>query len=216
MKHNENYPVTVLCYGDSNTFGFAPQLEGERYGTHQRWTRLLQKKLGSGWDVIEEGLNGRTTIYERPDGFWKSGLPYFVPCLISHKPIDFLVLMLGTNDCNADLHLTERDIAAGMEKLVTLAESTLIEEQGFVPKIVVVAPAAIRPELAGTPYEEQLDEYSVEKSRLLAPLYKELAERRGCLYLDATGIDVLALDCEHLSEQGHKQLAEMLYDTIKG
>lgn len=207
--------VTILCYGDSNTYGYDPR-NGERYSETERWPCLLAGKLGDGYKVIEEGLNGRTTAYDRPDGFWKNGLSYLTPCLGSHKPVDILIFMLGTNDCNADLGLSEYDIADGMERLISTAETMTAELQGFVPKMLVVAPAAIRPELEGTPFAYQLDGESIRKSHDIAPLYQKLAEKHHCFFLDATDkVDVTRIDCEHLTTEGHSQLAELIREIVK-
>lgn len=211
----KNKAVTVLCYGDSNTYGYDPRNEG-RYSESERWPCILSEMLGSGYRVIEEGLNGRTTAYDRPDGFWKNGLSYLTPCLGSHKPVDILIFMLGTNDCNADLYLSAENIARGMEQLVCTAEEMTLELQGFAPKMLIVAPAAIRPEIEGTPFEYQLNEESIQKSHDIAPLYKKLAEEHGCLFLDATdSAEVTRADCEHLTVKGHRQLAELIYEMVK-
>ena len=123
--------------------------------------------------------------------------------------------MLGTNDCNVEMELSAEQIAAGMELLVQTAEEVTRSEQGYVPRIVVVAPAAIRPEIEGTVFAYQLDETSVQKSHDIAPLYRKIAEEHGCLYLDATGVETSLIDCEHLTEFGHEQLAELMTDLIR-
>ena len=96
---------TVLCYGDSNTFGYIPET-GMRYPRDIRYPGRLKKLLGDEYDVIEEGCNGRTTIHDDPVDGWKNGLDYLKPCLNSHKPVDFVILMLGSNDLKATFHLT--------------------------------------------------------------------------------------------------------------
>ena len=108
---------TVLCYGDSNTYGYNP-VNGMRYGESIRWTCRLRDLLGDGYRVIEEGCNGRTTIYDDPVDGWKNGLDYLRPCLNSHKPVDIVILMLGSNDLKDTFHLTAREIADGAGVLV--------------------------------------------------------------------------------------------------
>ena len=208
--------ITVLCYGDSNTYGYDPHTDGDPYPAGVRWPDILAGQLGDGYKVIVEGLSGRTTAYDRLDAPWKNGYSYFLPCIASHKPIDYLIFMLGTNDCNVEMGLSAKDIAAGMELLVRTAEDAALELQRYVPKIVVVAPAVIRPELAGTTFEYQLDETSVQKSHDIVPLYKQIAKNHGCLFLDASNsLEVTEIDCEHLTEKGHHQLAELLFDLIQ-
>ena len=92
---------TILCYGDSNTYGYNP-VTGGRWSEDIRWTGRLQQLLGDEYKVIEEGCNGRTTMYKAPGEGWKSGLEYLKPCLNSHKPVDAVVMMLGTNDLKMD------------------------------------------------------------------------------------------------------------------
>lgn len=206
--------ISVLCYGDSNTYGYDPQTGG-RYPRDKRWTTILGEKLGDGYEVIAEGLNGRTTAHDRPGAAWKNGAASFIAVLGTHKPVDHLVIMLGTNDCNAELGLSAADIAAGMETLVSLAEEKAPELQGYVPEITVTAPAAIREEYEASPFASELTAESVQKSRDLGQLYAEIAERHGCRFVDATaGVEVSPHDCEHLTGKGHEQLADRLYSVI--
>jgi lysophospholipase L1-like esterase len=95
---------TILCYGDSNTWGAVPlqSLELiERFGRSERWTGVLQRELGQAYEVIAEGCNGRTTVWEDPIEGYKNGKEYLIPCLDSHQPLDLVIIMLGTNDLKA-------------------------------------------------------------------------------------------------------------------
>lgn len=83
--------TTILCYGDSNTYGYNP-VNGLRYPKDVRWTGVLQKLLGEQYAVIEEGCNGRTTVFEDIAEPWKEGLGYLKPCLNTHKPIDLSLI----------------------------------------------------------------------------------------------------------------------------
>ena len=94
---------TILCYGDSNTYGYDPS-NGFRYPKNVRWTGVLADLLGPEFTVIEEGCNGRTTVFDDPLEGWKNGLDYLKPCLNSHKPIDLVILMLGSNDLKDIFH----------------------------------------------------------------------------------------------------------------
>ena len=205
---------TVLCYGDSNTYGYEP-LSGTRYPKEQRWTTILQNKLGAEYEVVPEGLNGRTTAYDRPDYVWKNGFPYLAPCLATNKPLDYVIFMLGTNDCNADLHLSENDIARGMERLIEEVENVIPDMQDYLPKMILIAPAAIRDGWESSPFAEQLNEDSIRKSHAIAPLYKAIAEKHGCLFLDVSEtLEVSPYDCEHLTVNSHAKLAELLAEMI--
>ena len=101
----------ILCFGDSNTYGYRPDT-GERYPEDIRWTGILKNRLRErGIEIIEEGLVGRTTVFEDSLRMGRRGIDYLVPLLESHAPIDKLVLMLGTNDCKNTLCVTAEDIA---------------------------------------------------------------------------------------------------------
>ena len=91
---------TLVCFGDSNTWGYVPGSDGERHPRDVRWPNQLQHLLGDEWEVIAEGLNGRTATVDRPDSEGRNGLPYLLPCLHSHAPVDLVVIYLGTNDVN--------------------------------------------------------------------------------------------------------------------
>ena len=206
--------ITVLCYGDSNTYGYDPGTCG-RYPYEKRWTTLLGEKLGGRYEVIPEGLNGRTTAYDRPGEAWKNGASSFTACLGTHKPVDFVIIMLGTNDCNEELGLSAEDIADGMETLVKMVENETPALQGYVPEIIVAAPAAIQGDIEKSPFACKLTSGSVQKSVDIGPLYREIAERHDVKYADATsGIEV-SPDCEHLTEEGHRQIADLFYEVIR-
>ena len=205
---------TILCYGDSNTYGFDPR-NYLRYPKENRWTTILQDLLGQEYEVIAEGLNGRTTAYDRPDGYWKNGLSSLTAILGSHKPIDYLIFMLGTNDCNVDLYLTSKDICDGMEKLIVTSLQVLKDMQDNDPTIIVVAPAAIGENYHDSPFAYQLNDESIRKSHEIVSLYKDLSEKYDCLFLDASNLKVSELDCEHLTIDSHLQLANMLSNLIK-
>ena len=108
----------ILCFGDSNTYGYIPGGNGRRYGPDVRWTGLLSAWLKPECLIIEEGLPGRTTVFEDPILPGRKGSDYFYPCLWSHAPLDMLLLMLGTNDCKMRFGASAKNIASGIEALV--------------------------------------------------------------------------------------------------
>ena len=109
---------TVLCYGDSNTWGYDPWTR-LRYPPSVRWTGVLAERLGPVYRVVEEGLNGRTTRWDDPMEPGRNGQMYLGPCIESHAPLDLIVVMLGTNDLKRRFNLTSSDIA---ESAAGLAE----------------------------------------------------------------------------------------------
>jgi lysophospholipase L1-like esterase len=107
---------TILCYGDSNTWGCIPLTAAQpprRYGPAQRWPGVLRRELGDGFGIVEEGLNGRTTVWDDPLEPSRSGKELLVPCLLTHQPIELVIVMLGTNDLKGRFGVGARDIAAG-------------------------------------------------------------------------------------------------------
>lgn len=177
----------VLCYGDSNTFGMAPmrnQDDARRFGPADRWPGAMRAALGAGWEVIEEGHPGRTTVHDDPiEGAHKNGRTYLLPCLESHWPLDAIALMLGTNDLKARYGLTPWDIAAGAGKLLEIVNAS-VPPWTRKPKLLLICPPPVReagwlaPMFAG----------GAAKSRKLAPLYRTQAKRNGAAFLDASKV----------------------------
>lgn len=110
--------IRILCYGDSNTWGQNPHT-WERYASNERWTGRLQDLLGENFEIIEEGLCGRSTVLERENRPGGNGKPYLLPCVMSHNPIDIVILNLGTNDFKNAL-VTAKDVAFGNEELIKI------------------------------------------------------------------------------------------------
>ena len=205
---------TVLCYGDSNTYGYDPRT-GFRYPASVRWTCRLAALLGDDYHVVEEGCNGRTTIFDDPIEGWKNGLGYLKPCLNSHKPVDIVVMMLGSNDLKETFHATPAQIAEGAGVLVETIQTFTKENQGFEPKIVLVCPPEIGEGITESPFYGSFYENAIERSRQLPALYKSVAERFGCIFVNAAAhIRPSAEDSLHLDPQAHAKLAEVLAEAV--
>ncbi len=207
--------TTVLCYGDSNTYGYSPE-NGMRYPRNIRYPGRLQELLGDGYSVIEEGCNGRTTIHEDPLDGWKNGLDYLKPCLNSHKPVDIVIMMLGSNDLKTTFRLTAREIADGAATLVDVIRKFTAEKQGFIPKIILVSPPELGEGLQTSPFYGDFDEKSLEESKKFPKYYKAVAEKYDCIFFDAAEyIYPSDEDSLHLTPEGHRVLAEKLAEVIK-
>ena len=141
---------TVLCYGDSNTWGYNPTT-GDRFGRDERWAGVLRRTLGEGYLVIEEGLNGRTTVWDDPLEDGRKGKVYLPPCLETHKPLDLVIIMLGTNDLKQRFSAPASDIAAGAGVLVGMVQKSETGPNGRPPRARLLAPPplAARPGFAG-------------------------------------------------------------------
>lgn len=207
---------TILCYGDSNTHGYNPN-NGGRFPRDVRWTGRLQKKFAEEAYIIEEGLNGRTTVWEDPIEEHKNGFAHLIPCLNSHKPIDIFVLMLGTNDLKHRFHLNASEIAAGCRTLVETVQQKTYFSQGFMPKILLISPMLVPEEISNRPFCDMfIGKSCEERSRQFPKFYKQVAEETGCEFLDAAEyVQVSEIDCLHMDEKGHERFAEVLYEKLK-
>ena len=177
--------INILCFGDSNTFGTNPK--GGRHSWNTRWPGRLQVLLGPEYYVIEEGMGGRTTVWDDPLEPGRCGIQALPMALQSHKPLDLVILFLGTNDCKAHFHASPRVITKGMENLCHTVQGFDYGEGYKKPKILVISPIHIGNDMEHCPYVS-FDETAPGKSMALAPLYQELAKAEGCLFLDAASL----------------------------
>ncbi len=209
----------IVCFGDSNTHGYCADPAdcadgGDRFNESERWTCLLGQMLGEDCYVIEEGLGGRTSVFPDPLHESMSGLDAIYSCLMSHEPVDLLIVMLGTNDTKERLGANAACIALGMERLVQKAK-TLPAWRNGTPNILVVCPPHIGDGLYNDPVGAMMGKGCPEKSRELAKYLKPVAERNGCAFADAEGLaEFNKLDCMHLTKKGHRQLAEALAPIV--
>ena len=207
----------IVCFGDSNTHGYcADPMDtadgGGRFNEEERWPCLLQEKLGKEYLVLEEGLNGRTTVFEDPTCQGRKGLDSIYSCLVSHKPVDLLIIMLGTNDTKDRFSADDFTIEMGMERLITKAKQLPVWA-GEKPNILLIAPPSIKPEIVNQ--RGAFSAKSVETSRKLASAYRSVAERLDCAFLNAEGIGIFNdIDCLHLTSRGHRNLAQKLAQLI--
>jgi lysophospholipase L1-like esterase len=192
----------ILCYGDSNTWGSTPGT-GERYPHEVRWTGVLSSELGPGHRVIEEGLPGRTTVWDDPIEGHKNGLTYLPPCLASHRPLDLVVLMLGTNDLKQRFSLSAFDIAQGAAVLARVVLRSDVGRGGRPPRLLLMAP----PPLTTVPVYTELFAGGEAKSLGFAPRFAEVADDLGCDLLDTgTLIASSKVDGVHFEADAHRTL----------
>ncbi len=200
---------TILCFGDSNTFGYRGE-DGGRFDETQRWTKLLQKGLGAGYTVVEEGLCGRTTVFPDPLQVGARGADYLVPCLQSHQPVHLLVIMLGTNDTKERMSASAPCIGLGLRRLVEMARGQGVEN------FLLIAPPPIEAGMYTSPVAGTMGAGCVEKSRQLAQVYAAVAQELDCHFWDAGSLgDVFnGVDYMHLTAQGHEKMAAALTPKI--
>ena len=201
----------ILCFGDSNTYGLIPGVNG-RYEWGVRWTSLLDRRVRKlGYRVVEEGLCGRTSIFEDAVRKGRKGIDWLPILLEAHNPIDIVVIMLGTNDCKTYYGADAEQIASGVEALVKIV-------QEFDPNIevVVASPIALGDGVWEDGYDPEFDAVSVEVSRALPAAYRVVAGRRGVHYLAASDYaQPSVVDREHMDVEGHRRFAQGIGNKIE-
>lgn len=211
--------TTVLCYGDSNTYGFKPN-RISRYAADERWPGVLRKQLGDGYYVIEEGLNGRTTDlpHHNPLKANRNGLDYFKACIESHMPLDIIIIMLGTNDLKTVYNRSAEDIARALKQYQEYVKVYCDNGTTPMPRIIFVSPAYVddtAPKFySSMPTQKIYDETSVQKSHELAAAIRAMASETGCEFFDAAPITKVGQDGLHLDLESHVSLGEMLAKLI--
>jgi lysophospholipase L1-like esterase len=202
----------ILCYGDSNTWGFRPDSPFTRFPKDTRWTGVLDTLLGEQHEIIEEGLNGRTTVWDDPFGDHKNGMMYLPPCLESHAELDLVIIMLGTNDLKAHFDLTAADAAQGVKALVAKVRSSGAGPGGSAPNVLAVAPPPLgKLSLLAGVYGD-----APEKSKDLGHQIGLIAEFINCPFMDAGSIVTSSdIDGVHWEADQHTLFAGAVAERIK-
>lgn len=202
---------TILCYGDSNTWGWDP-VTGSRLAKDERWPEVLQQELGYDYEVISEGLPGRTTVWTDPIEGHMSGKDYLIPCLNSHKPIDLMIILLGTNDLKHRFGVSAFDIAEGVGHLAKMIQQSGSGPGGKSPQVLILIP----------PPFETLSNFAeifaggVEKAKNFRQQYQRVAEQMACPYLDTSEYIVSSdVDGVHFDASTHKTLGQVVAQKVK-
>ena len=203
---------TILCFGDSNTWGYVPGTDGQRFPPAVRWTGVLQSQLGSNVRIVEEGLNGRTTCWDDPTQDDRNGRRQLPFLLDSHAPLDLVIIMLGTNDLKHFFQLSAHDIALGAGALVQMVQQSQAGSAGS-PRVLLIAPVQIVE--TPTPFGHKFDD-AIKKSQQFAAAYREIADELGCDFFDAAGVATCPnTDGVHLDAAGHAALGIALAKLIE-
>ena len=222
IREGQMNPVNILCYGDSNTWGYVPQtdytLPRARYPRDVRWPGVLQALLGRNFYIIEEALNSRTTNLDYAIAPDRNGKTYLLPCLYSHSPLDLVVLSLGGNDTKTYFNRSAEQIRDGLSELVDIIQSSAYgADMIHAPQVLITTSVIPFPFV-----EEFQDENGekflrgvLEKSQKLLGLYAELAEEKGCHFLDLSETVLPSrVDGVHYDEIAHKNCAELVCKKI--
>ena len=208
---------TILCFGDSNTHGTPPatalNAPSGRYDRDTRWPAVMAKHLGPDWHVIEEGHPGRTTVHNDPiEGAHRNGITVLPSMLESHKPIDVVILMLGTNDLKGRFSVNPTDIALSLERLIATIRTFACGPNGTNPGILLVSP----PPIIETGCLAEMFEGGAAKSHGLAAAIAKAATRSKVTFLEAGAhIVVSPIDGIHYDTDAHATLALALAAAVR-
>jgi lysophospholipase L1-like esterase len=216
-------PIRILAFGDSNTFGSAPVVAppSRRYMGDGRWPRAMAAALGDGYEIIEEGLGGRTTDqddFSDPfvTGANRNGLLYLPAALASHQPLDLAIIMLGTNDVKTEFGRSPERITLGMRRLVEVTLSFKSSSCDYpAPHVLVVAPPRIGNQVFQGRFSETIKD-GPAKTAALPVLYAALAQDAGAHFFDANhAMATDGIDGVHFSEDSHRALGRALAEQVR-
>lgn len=215
MSRPNDLERTILCFGDSNTWGF-DAATGERLPRDVRWACRLQQLLPSGYQVVEAGLNGRTTIFDDPVTPGRCGLDYLSVIMRQAAPLDLMILWLGTNDCKERFHATPKDILDGYRQLVDLALDPMYWNPSSGPRILIPSPVPVDMGYVLTWAAEEMGRDADIRSAELQGLLADYANAHSFLqWLDLRSIlETHPNDHIHLTKESHSQVATRLAEVI--
>jgi len=198
----------IICYGDSNTFGFKPE-NGERFSEQERWTGILKNELSGKCDLIEEGLNNRTGFVKNPDGFDYSAPRHFPKLLQKYDNIFILILAIGTNDLQFQYNLSFKNIENGLENLISIAKNKA-------ENIILIPPVVLNENIFNGFFKNLFDETSITKSKKVDKSYKKLAKKYHCDYFDINKFtQPSSIDGLHYDKSSHDLIAEKIKNFIE-
>ena len=205
--------ISILCYGDSNTYGLKSDLK-TRYSREERWTGVLQERLGKDYYVIEEGLGGRTTVWDDPIEDHKNGKKYLAPCLDSHKPLDLVIIMLGTNDLKERFSVTSYDVSLAMENLIQMILKSDAGIDFQPPKILLITPVPVIS--VGNKDIDSIMLGADLKSRKLIEYYENIAKQYSIYHLDPSDqVEINQTDGVHYTAKGHREMAVLIEEKVR-
>lgn len=205
----------ILCYGDSDTWG---QIAGTGERREQRWPVVCRQELGERYEVVEDGIGGRTTVFDHPGCPWLNGLKGLGYALMSQRPLDAVVLFLGANDV---LYTDAAGSAAGAEQLVEAlldADHFCRTKRQVFPKgakILLICTPLSHPDIDKVYPGAKIAENAPELHKY-AELYSRVAEKYGIDFLDAKlYADCSPVDCVHMTGQSHVRLGKAIAQKLR-
>ena len=197
----------VLCFGDSNVYGFIPA-SGKRYDTNTRWSGILQELCKDNFTIIEAGCNNRTAFSDNPAGIMETGYKILPSYL--EKDLYCTILAIGINDLQKRYSVKENEFKSGMQKLIRIVKDLAPES-----KIILISPPVITKHILSSFFSTMFDEISIKKSKELGRIYKSLADENGCEFIDLEQVTKPSeLDGLHFTPDGHKKIAQAVYEKM--
>ena len=215
-------PIRIMVFGDSLSWGFIPN-EGrasERYPADSRWPDVLQKELGSDYEVIDEALNGRTTDASDNQlaGAGLDGSAYLPAAITSHHPLDLVIIMLGGNDLKAAYNRTPYRIALGAGHLIDIC-NTIGGGLGTTyksPKVLLICPPPLSPKIEQGAVFPEMFKGGLAKTKELSKLYEGIASLGGAAFFDAGSVITTdGADGLHLTAEAEKKLGTAVAAKVK-
>ncbi len=197
----------ILCFGDSNTYGFIPS-SGKRYDENSRWSGILKKLLREEYEIIEAGCNNRTAFCDNPAGVNETGYKV-LPSLLT-PDIDCVILAVGINDLQYLYNISMKDYENGLENLIGIVRTKLPRA-----KIILLSPSVITEDILNSYFAAMFDETSIEKSKQLSAIYERAARKENCKLLDLKKIaSPSKTDGLHYEKIEHIKIANAIFDLI--
>lgn len=213
---------TILCYGDSNTWGFMPTPGGPQFTANNRfpwgvrWTSRMQIALGHDYHVAECGVNGRTTLFDCPMAEYRNGLKDIDVCMQSQHPVDMVIIMLGTNDTKMIFNANAYIIAKGVGRIIDRIRQGAYGPNGACPEILVVSPIHIHANMMNEWLKDEFGAHALEVDAQLSEKMAKMAHSHGVHFMDAgEWITADPGDGIHMNADGHALLAEKMTAKVK-
>lgn len=198
----------ILCYGDSNTFGYNPE-DGSRFDEITRWTGQLQKNLGVEHVVINEGVCDRTGFVNNPKGLLYSAQRHLPKMLTETEDVNLFVIALGTNDLQKEYNISLDTVEKGLITLINLAKSKSRQ-------VLIIPPVILDEKVLKGDFAFQYDRTSVDKSKKIGKIFNKVAKSNRCEYFDINKYTKPSdIDGLHYDEAAHKLIGAKLADFIR-
>lgn len=199
----------IICYGDSNTFGFNPK-NGSRYDRETRWTGILAEILADKFVIKEEGCNNRTGFFVNPDGMLQSGQKYLPKCLDKHGNFDIFILALGTNDLQKTFNIEEQIVKEGLNTLTKIIKTANPDA-----RIIIIPPVILDEDVLNGYFNCQFDKKSIHSSIWIQKLYANFAQKENFEFLDLNAfVTPSRIDGLHFDSEAHKIIAEQIANKV--